>query len=33
MIRPLWIAGDTYDGGQMCGGVQNLAGICFLPYA
>jgi hypothetical protein len=29
----LWIASDNLDGSQMCGGVQNLAGICFLPYA
>lgn len=28
----LWVASDNYDGSQMCGGVQNLAGICFLPY-
>jgi hypothetical protein len=28
----LWIASDNLDGSQMCGGVQNLAGICFLPY-
>jgi hypothetical protein len=28
----LWIASDNQDGSQMCGGVQNLAGICFLPY-
>jgi hypothetical protein len=29
----LWIASDNYDGSQMCGGVQNLSGICFLPYS
>jgi len=29
----LWIASDNLDGSQMCGGVQNLSGICFLPYA
>ena len=28
----LWIASDNLDGSQMCGGVQGLAGICFLPY-
>jgi hypothetical protein len=28
----LWIASDNLDGSQMCGGVQNLSGICFLPY-
>ena len=28
----LWIASDNYAGSQMCGGVQNLSGICFLPY-
>jgi hypothetical protein len=28
----LWIASDNYDGSQMCGGSQNLSGICFLPY-
>ena len=29
----LWIASDNFDGSQMCGGVQNLSGICFLPYS
>jgi len=29
----LWIASDNLDGSQMCGGVQNLSGICFLPYS
>ena len=29
----LWIASDNYDGSQMCGGQQNLSGICFLPYS
>jgi len=29
----LWIASDNFDGSQMCGGVENLAGICFLPYS
>jgi hypothetical protein len=28
----LWIASDNLDGSQMCGGLQNLSGICFLPY-
>jgi hypothetical protein len=28
----LWIASDNLDGSQVCGGVTNLAGICFLPY-
>jgi hypothetical protein len=28
----LWIASDNMDASQMCGGVQNLSGICFLPY-
>ncbi len=28
----LWIASDNDGGSQMCGGVQNLSGICFLPY-
>jgi hypothetical protein len=29
----LWIASDNFEDTQMCGGVQNLSGICFLPYA
>lgn len=29
----LWIASDNASGSQMCGGVENLSGICFLPYA
>lgn len=29
----LWIASDNSDGSQMCGGVENLSGICFLPYS
>jgi hypothetical protein len=29
----LWIASDNFDGSQMCGGVKNLSGICFLPYS
>ena len=29
----LCIASDNFDGTQMCGGVQNLSGICFLPYS
>ncbi len=28
----LWIASDNFDGSQMCGKVDGLAGICFLPY-
>jgi hypothetical protein len=29
----LWIASDNDGASQMCGGVQNLSGICFLPYS
>jgi len=29
----LWIASDNESGSQMCGGAQNLSGICFLPYS
>ncbi len=29
----LWIASDNYDFSNSCGGVGNLAGICFLPDA
>lgn len=29
----LWIASDNFDDSQMCAGVQDLAGICFLPYS
>ena len=29
----LWIASDNLDDSQMCGGVENLSGICFLPYS
>jgi len=29
----LWIASDNAGGSQMCGGVENLSGICFLPYS
>ena len=29
----LWIASDNLGASQMCGGVQNLSGICFLPYS
>jgi hypothetical protein len=29
----LWIASDNQGASQMCGGVQNLSGICFLPYS
>ena len=28
----LWIANDDFDDSQACGGVNNLAGICFLRY-
>jgi hypothetical protein len=28
----LWIGSDNFVGGTMCGGVQNMGGICFLPY-
>jgi hypothetical protein len=28
----LWIASDNFGSTSMCGGVQDLAGICFLPY-
>jgi hypothetical protein len=28
----LWIASDNFGGTSMCNGVQDLAGICFLPY-
>jgi hypothetical protein len=28
----LWIASDNFQGGAMCGGVLDMAGICFLPY-
>lgn len=28
----LWIASDNYQGSQMCGKVNGLSGICFLPY-
>jgi hypothetical protein len=27
----LWIASDNFDDTAMCGGVQGLSGICFLP--
>jgi hypothetical protein len=29
----LWIASDNDLGATKCGGVSNLAGICFMPYA
>ena len=29
----LWIASDNFDGTNMCGGLDNRAGICFLPYS
>jgi hypothetical protein len=34
LITPegLWIASDDWDHSNMCGGVNNLAGICLLPY-
>jgi hypothetical protein len=28
----LWIASDNFGSTSMCGGVSDLAGICFLPY-
>lgn len=28
----LWIASDNFQGSQMCGKVNGLSGICFLPY-
>jgi hypothetical protein len=30
----LWVASDNFTNGgaQMCGGVKNKGGICFLPY-
>jgi hypothetical protein len=28
----LWIASDNFEGSNMCGGVSNLSGICFMPY-
>ena len=28
----LWIASDNDAGSQACGGVNGLAGLCFLPY-
>jgi hypothetical protein len=28
----LWIASDNDNGSSSCGGVSDLAGICFLPY-
>jgi hypothetical protein len=29
----LWIASDNESGATKCGGVSNLAGICFMPYS
>ena len=29
----IWIASDNLAGSNMCGGVNGLAGICFLPYS
>jgi hypothetical protein len=28
----LWIASDNFEGSQMCGKVNDMSGICFLPY-
>ncbi len=28
----LWIASDNFDGSEMCGGTEGLAGLCLLPY-
>jgi len=28
----LWIASDTFGGGEQCGGKAGYAGLCFLPY-
>jgi hypothetical protein len=28
----LWIASDNYQGTQMCGAANGLAGLCLLPY-
>lgn len=28
----LWIASDNFSGSQMCGKVNGLSGVCFLPY-
>jgi hypothetical protein len=28
----LWIASDNFEGSQMCGKVNNMSGICLLPY-
>jgi hypothetical protein len=29
----LWIASDNFDNTNMCGGLNNRAGICLLPYS
>jgi hypothetical protein len=29
----LWIASDTFGGGEQCGGKSGYAGLCFLPYS
>lgn len=29
----LWIASDTFGGGEQRGGVSGYAGLCFLPYS
>jgi hypothetical protein len=28
----LWIASDTFNNADKCGGVSGHAGICFMPY-
>ncbi len=28
----LWIASDNFEGSQTCGTINDLSGICFLPY-
>ena len=29
----LWIASDNFDNTNMCGGLDNRAGICLFPYS
>jgi hypothetical protein len=29
----LWIASDTFGGGEQCGGKSGYAGLCFLQYS
>jgi hypothetical protein len=29
----LWIASDNFDNTNMCGGLNNRAGLCLLPYS